>query len=85
MEDMDAIRHNFVKIATVYAKARGIKLETLSREIHGNRHFLRDFKSGECSVTLSKAKEMLAKLRQEWPDHLSWPEVFPVRMGKKIL
>lgn len=73
-------RANLIRIATVYAKATDSTLSTVSRRFYGKAQFLKDFKRGKVSMTLSNFDRLLAAFRKNWPSGVPWPETAPILM-----
>ncbi len=84
-------RDNLIAIATAYAKAKGITLDAVSKQVYGKSAFLREFKAGARSVSLFTFDEIVAALRADWPPGASWPYVRaalippPKKIGRKSL
>ena len=55
-----AWRSYLLAIASVFAKANGLALATVSRRYHGTDSFLADFANGHRTITLKKLDEMVA-------------------------
>lgn len=76
-----AARKNLLTIATVYAKARGWSLATVSKEVHGSSKFFDDFRKGNVSTTLAKMEQMLLEFGRLYREGgLSWPAMQPILM-----
>ena len=60
------LRDNIEVLAKAYAKAKGIKLTTVSRLVRGDPHFLADFIKGNISVTAKKYDEIVQWFEDNW-------------------
>ena len=69
------LRQNIIVLAKAFAKARGIKLSTLSRMIRGDMYFLQDYAAGEISVTTKKYDEIIQYFEEHWPDKTPMPKI----------
>jgi hypothetical protein len=69
------LRQNIVVLSKAFAKARGIKLSTLSRLIRGDMYFLRDYSSGKISVTIKKYDEIIEYFVKHWPANTPMPKL----------
>jgi hypothetical protein len=69
----EIMRANLLVLGQTYADAKGWQLTTVSKQIHGNQYFFRDFIAGEISTTLKTYFQMIDKLRLNWPVGLQWP------------
>lgn len=69
------LRQNVVSLATAFAKARNIKLATVSRKIRGDIHFLNDYRSGKISVTSKKYDEIIKYFCDNWPTGTPMPQI----------
>ena len=74
------LRDNLMSLARAYAKARGVALTTVSRQIHGNVNFLNDYGNDYISITVSKYAEMVAEMRADWPHGSPRPRMKTVRI-----
>jgi len=68
-----AWRSYLLAIASVFAKANGLALATVSRRYHGTDSFLADFANGHRTITLKKLDEMVAAFARDWPAGAKWP------------
>lgn len=75
-------RENLLLIAREYARATGLSLATISKEMYGNQAFLQGFEQGKQSIRLSKLDEMLVKFSDKWPRGAKWPVTKPLSMAK---
>lgn len=66
-------RDNLLALASAYAKARGIQLDSVSKRFYGNRAFLRDLKAKTVTVSIDKFDAVVAKLLAAWPENAEWP------------
>ncbi len=67
------MRENLLVLAQTYATAKGWALTTVSKQIHGNQHFLEGVVSGNISTTIKTYHLMIDKLRANWPAGVKWP------------
>ena len=74
------LRDNLMSLAFAYAKARGVALTTVSRQIHGNVNFLNDYGDDYISITVSKYAEMVIRMRETWPKGSPRPRMKVVRV-----
>jgi len=70
-------RDNLLKIATVYARARGLKLDTVGRRFYGKTGFFGELKRGRRSITLDTFDEIVQAIQSDWPPGVPWPETAP--------
>lgn len=66
-------RDYLLAVAKIYAAAKGLALTTVARRFHGADSFLRDFETGDRTITLRKYDEMLVAFKADWPDGTKWP------------
>lgn len=78
------MRANLLVLAQTYADAKGWQLTTVSKQIHGNQYFFRDFIAGEISTTLKTYFQMIDKLRLNWPVGLKWPATRAIPHPSKV-
>lgn len=80
-----AMRDNLLTLARAYAKARGIKLSTLSRFAHGDPPFFDKLgKAKAVGFTVRKYDQAMQWFRNNWPDDLPWPDIWnPPRPSRK--
>lgn len=55
----ERLKRKLLKLAHRYSKHTGRGLETVSRNVHGDTWFLRDFSEGKISCTLKKYDAMV--------------------------
>ena len=67
------MRENLLVLAQTYATAKGWALTTVSKQIHGNQHFLQGFIAGNISTSIKTYHRMIDKLRAAWPTGVKWP------------
>lgn len=67
------IRTNVLAIVAVYRKATGLSLATVSARFYGNAGFLKEFKAGRQTISISKLDAMIEKFSAEWPADADWP------------
>lgn len=74
----DAARKAIMTLAKALAKAKGVKLSTVSRYVHSDARCLDLFAAGEASMSLRKFDEAMAKLQDQdnWPEGAVIPEVW---------
>lgn len=76
------LRDNLLKLATVCARIRQIKLNTLSGEAHGDPKFFDKLMAGQCSFTIRKYDSTIRWFDENWPAETPKPaitELFPKR------
>lgn len=73
---------NLFALVAAYRAATGLSLETVSRQIYGNRTFLAGLAKGENTITLPKIDLMLQAFANRWPKGVPWPKVVPLRMRR---
>lgn len=79
-------RESLIGFAKAYADATGLSLATVSRQFHGNHKFFEDYETGERSITISKAQEILDAFGAKWPTGKRRPKrrKATIRLGKKV-
>ncbi|MDE0028545.1 MAG: hypothetical protein OXU42_03960 [Deltaproteobacteria bacterium] len=60
-----------LRLATEYAKRRGITLSTVGTYAAGHGNFFPCLSAGR--VTIRRAEKVLQYLSDHWPDDLRWP------------
>lgn len=70
----DSLAENLLTMARVYAKARKIKLASVSRFAHGDSRAFQNLSRGKGSITLRKYDSSMGWLFGHWPEG----EPFPV-------
>ncbi len=78
------MRDNLLVLAQTYANAKGWALTTVSKQIHGNQHFLEGFVAGEISVTVKTYHGMIDKFRSDWPPGAKWPITRDIPAPKRL-
>lgn len=78
------MRANLLVLAQTYADAKGWQLTTVSKQIHGNQYFFRDFVAGKISTTLKSYFRMIDDLRINWPVGLKWPVTRAIPHPSKV-
>lgn len=73
---------NLLALANAYAKARGIKLASVSKEIYGGVYFFEQLKSGQTTISIRRASVMFDKFREVWPDNATWPTLRPIIISR---
>lgn len=72
------MRENLFVVAQAYATAKGLALTTVSKQIHGNQHFLSKYIAGEISVQVQTYWLIVDRLRESFPTNASWPDTLDV-------
>ena len=69
---------NLLTLAEACAKARDVKLSTISRLAHGDPSTLEKIRQGAASITLRKYDETMAWLKdpENWPPATATPKVW---------
>lgn len=80
----EIMRANLLVLAQTYADAKGWQLTTVSKQIHGNQYFFRDFIAGKISTTLKTYFQMIDTLRLNWPVGLKWPVTRAIPHPSKV-
>ncbi len=70
-------RINMLRLATTLAKARGVKLSTISRQCHSDPAMLDSFKAKKVSISHRKFDSGMQWFEDNWPDDLEWPPLEP--------
>ena len=78
------VGRNLLKIVDAYKKATGLSDSTISTQIYGQQTFLRKFRLGEQSITVSKLQEVIQALSNRWPAGTAWPKTTAISLRRPI-
>ena len=79
------MRNNLRALAYAFARAKGLSLTTVSKEIHGSGPFFEKYFNGEGSTRIDTYFLLVNRFRARWPDGVEWPEIErPEKLGNKI-
>ena len=66
---------NLVVLGRAYAKAKKLKLSTVSDQCHGDGRVLDNLAKGKSGITLAKYDAMMRWFIDRWPEETEWPAV----------
>ncbi len=69
------LRANLMALADAYERATGLKLETISKKMYGNKTFFRAFRARKCSVSIDKYGQVVERFAAQWPENGRWPKL----------
>jgi len=76
------IRDNLTDMAEAYCRIKGITMTTLSKNCYGHRNFLKEFSSGQRSITVGNLQKVIYWFDRNWPPDARWPAMRPIYMKR---
>jgi hypothetical protein len=76
------LRSNLSLLADQYGRLTGATPEQISARFYGNRIFLKEFRSGNKTISIDKFDAMVAAFRKAWPKKAPFPMLRSVVFDK---